>query len=126
MARILITGGAGYVGSHCAKALAAAGHEVVVFDNLLFGHREFVRFGPLIEGDVRNGAALDAVFYAYRFDAFMHFAALAYYASGNRPTWQTTAGPIGASAGDARPHAVLIHRPCRWADPAYASRSRSM
>jgi UDP-arabinose 4-epimerase len=78
MARILITGGAGYVGSHCAKALAAAGHDGVVFENLLFGHREFVRWGPLIEGDVRNGAALDAAFSAYRFDAVMHFAALAY------------------------------------------------
>src|SRR5208282_4250220 len=43
MARILITVGAGYVGSHCAKALAAAGHEGVVFDSLLFGRREHVR-----------------------------------------------------------------------------------
>jgi UDP-arabinose 4-epimerase len=78
MARILITGGAGYVGSHCAKALAAAKHEGIIFDNLLFGHREFVRWGPLIEGDVRDGAALDTVFSAYQFDAVMHFAALAY------------------------------------------------
>jgi UDP-arabinose 4-epimerase len=78
MARILITGGAGYVGSHCAKALAAAGHEGVVFDSLLFGHRKFVRWGPLIEGDIRNAAALDAVFSAHQFDAVMHFAALAY------------------------------------------------
>jgi UDP-glucose 4-epimerase len=69
MARILITGGAGYVGSHCAKALAAAGHQGVVFDNLVFGHREFVRWGPLIEGDIRNAAALDAVFSSHRFDA---------------------------------------------------------
>jgi UDP-glucose-4-epimerase GalE len=78
MARILITGGAGYVGSHCTKALVAAGHKGVVFDNLLFGHREFVRWGPLIEGDIRNVSALDAIFSAYRFDAVMHFAALAY------------------------------------------------
>src|SRR5262245_24461918 len=78
MARILITGGAGYVGSHCAKALAAAGHDGVVFDNLLFGHREFVRWGPLIDGDIRDASALDAVFSANRFDAVMHFAALAY------------------------------------------------
>jgi UDP-glucose-4-epimerase GalE len=78
MARILITGGAGYVGSHCTKALAAAGHNSVVFDNLLFGHREFARWGPLIEGDIRDASALDAVFSAYRFDAVMHFAALAY------------------------------------------------
>jgi UDP-glucose-4-epimerase GalE len=78
MARILITGGAGYVGSHCAKAIAAAGHEGVVFDNLAFGHRELVRWGPLIEGDIRDASALDAVFSSYRFDAVMHFAALAY------------------------------------------------
>jgi UDP-glucose-4-epimerase GalE len=78
MARILITGGAGYVGSHCAKALAAAGHEGIVFDNMNFGHREFVRWGPLVEGDIRDAAALDAVFGSQRFDAVMHFAALAY------------------------------------------------
>jgi UDP-glucose-4-epimerase GalE len=78
MTLILITGGAGYVGSHCTKALAAAGHGSVVFDNLLFGHREFARWGPLIEGDIRDASALDAVFSAYRFDAVMHFAALAY------------------------------------------------
>src|SRR6478752_8585894 len=78
MARILITGGAGYVGSHCTKALAAAGHNSVVFDNLVFGHREFAHWGPLIEGDIRDASALDAVFSAYRFDAVMHFAALAY------------------------------------------------
>ena len=78
MARMLITGGAGYVGSHCSKALAAARHEGVVFDNLLFGHREFARWGPLIEGDIRDASALDAVFSAYRFDSVMHFAALAY------------------------------------------------
>src|SRR5262245_1931818 len=78
MARILITGGAGYVGSHGAKALAAAGHEGIVFDSLLFGHREFVRWGTLVEGDIRDAAALDAVFAAHRIDAVMHFAALAY------------------------------------------------
>lgn len=78
MARILITGGAGYVGSHCARALAAAGHEGIVFDNLTFGHREFVRWGPLVEGDIRDAVALDAVFNAQRIDAVMHFAALAY------------------------------------------------
>jgi UDP-arabinose 4-epimerase len=78
MARILITGGAGYVGSHCAKAVATKGHEGVVFDSLLFGHREFVRWGELIEGDIRDAAALAAIFSDYRIDAVMHFAALAY------------------------------------------------
>jgi UDP-arabinose 4-epimerase len=78
MARILIAGGAGYVGSHCVKALAAAGHDCVVFDSLLFGRREFVRWGPLVEGDIRDAAALDAVFTTHRIGAVMHFAALAY------------------------------------------------
>jgi UDP-glucose 4-epimerase len=65
MASILVTGGAGYVGSHCAKALAAAGHEAIVFDNLSFGHREFVRWGKLVEGDIRDSGALEAVFRTY-------------------------------------------------------------
>ena len=78
MACILITGGAGYVGSHCAKALAAKGHDVIVFDNLTLGHREFIRWGRLIEGDIRDAAALDAVFSLAPNRSMMHFAALAY------------------------------------------------
>jgi UDP-glucose-4-epimerase GalE len=78
MARLLITGGAGYVGSHCAKAAALAGHECLSFDNLLFGHRDFVRWGPLIEGDIRDASALARVFSEYRIDAVMHFAGLAH------------------------------------------------
>jgi UDP-arabinose 4-epimerase len=78
LARILITGGAGYVGSHCAKALAKAGHECIVFDSLINGHREFVRWGPLVVGDIRNQEALVAVFAAHAFDAVLHCAALAY------------------------------------------------
>src|SRR5262245_52472657 len=57
MSRILLTGGAGYVGSHCAKALAAAGHEGIVFDSLLFGHCDLVRWGKLIKGDIRDADA---------------------------------------------------------------------
>jgi UDP-arabinose 4-epimerase len=67
-----------YVGSHCAKALSASGHAGIVFDNLLFGHREFVRWGEVVEGDIRDAAALDAVFNVQQIDAVMHFAALAY------------------------------------------------
>jgi UDP-glucose-4-epimerase GalE len=78
MAKILITGGAGYVGSHCAKALASAGHEGIVFDSLQLGHRDFVRWGKLVEGDIRDAAALHAVFATHRIDVVMHFAALAY------------------------------------------------
>jgi UDP-glucose-4-epimerase GalE len=76
--RILVTGGAGYVGSHACKALAAAGHEPIVYDNLTRGHREFARWGPLEEGDIRDGPRLDAAFARHRIDAVMHFAALAY------------------------------------------------
>ena len=50
----------------------------VVFDSLVFGHRELVRWGQLVEENIHDGAALDAVFSAYRFDAVMHFAALPY------------------------------------------------
>ena len=78
MARILITHGAGYVGSHCAKALAAVGHQGVVLDNIVFGHREVRTLGTIDEADIRDAAALDAVFSSHRFDAVMHFAALAY------------------------------------------------
>jgi UDP-glucose-4-epimerase GalE len=78
MSTILVTGGAGYVGSHACKALAAAGHTPVVYDNLSRGHREFARWGPLEVGDLCEAAKLDAVFARHRIDAVMHFAALAY------------------------------------------------
>jgi UDP-glucose-4-epimerase GalE len=77
MSTILVTGGAGYVGSHACKALAAAGHTPVVYDNLSRGHREFARWGPLEVGDLGDAAKLDAVFARHRIDAVMHFAALA-------------------------------------------------
>ena len=78
MSTILVTGGAGYVGSHACKALAAAGHTPVVYDNLSRGHREFARWGPLEVGDLGEAAKLDAVLARHRIDAVMHFAALAY------------------------------------------------
>ncbi len=73
--KILILGGAGYIGAHTAKALARRGDTPIVFDNLSSGHRDFVRWGPLIEGDIRNAATLDAAFQAYKPDAVIHFAA---------------------------------------------------
>ena len=75
--RILVTGGAGYVGSHCAKLLNAAGHHVVVLDNLVHGHREAVRFGPLIEADLRDRDATRRALEQNPVDAVIHFAALA-------------------------------------------------
>lgn len=76
--RVAVVGGAGYIGSHAAKALARAGHEPVVIDNLSTGHREAVRWGPLHEVDIRDRASLSAAFAAIRPEAVMHFAALAY------------------------------------------------
>ena len=74
--RVLIVGGAGYIGAHCARELEEHGIEVVVYDNLSTGHREAVR-SELIAGDIRDREALRRTFEARRFDAVMHFAAKA-------------------------------------------------
>jgi UDP-glucose-4-epimerase GalE len=75
---ILVTGGAGYIGSHTAKSLAQAGYQPVVVDNLGRGHREAVKWGPLIEADIADRAAIERVFADYRIEAVFHFAAFAY------------------------------------------------
>lgn len=75
---ILVTGGAGYIGSHACKALARAGHTPVTLDNFVYGHRRAVRWGPLVEGDVGDRALLLRTLGEYRIDAVMHFAAYAY------------------------------------------------
>jgi UDP-glucose-4-epimerase GalE len=75
---VLVTGGAGYVGSHACKALAHAGYLPVAYDNLSRGHREAVRWGPLVEGDTADRARLRAAIAQYRIEAVLHFAAFAY------------------------------------------------
>lgn len=75
MMRVLVTGGAGYIGSQTAKALSKAGHESVVLDNLATGHRETVKWGPFIEGDVGDKALLEKVIKEHRIEAVLHFAA---------------------------------------------------
>ena len=75
---VLVTGGAGYVGSHTAKALAGAGYTPVVFDNFVYGHRDAVRWGPLVEGDLGDGALLSETIRRFDIAAVMHFAAFAY------------------------------------------------
>ena len=75
---ILVTGGAGYIGSHVAKELSRSGFQPVIYDNLARGHRSAVRWGPLEIGDIRDEAALDTVFRRHRPAAVLHFAALAY------------------------------------------------
>jgi UDP-arabinose 4-epimerase len=78
MKTILVTGGAGFVGSHACKALARAGYLPVTFDNLEHGHERAVKWGPLERGDLRNEHDLARVFEARRPWAVMHFAAYAY------------------------------------------------
>ncbi|MCS7025423.1 MAG: UDP-glucose 4-epimerase GalE [Bryobacteraceae bacterium] len=74
--RVLVTGGAGYIGSHVAKALARAGHQPIVVDNLSMGHRWAVRWGPLIEADLADRARLCELLKGV--DAVIHLAASAY------------------------------------------------
>ncbi|AQS46642.1 UDP-glucose 4-epimerase GalE [Thioclava nitratireducens] len=76
MKHVLVTGGAGYIGSHACKALAAAGYVPVCFDNFSTGWKEAVKFGPVEEGDLADRARLDEVFAKYQPIAVMHFAAL--------------------------------------------------
>ncbi|MBR7619196.1 UDP-glucose 4-epimerase GalE [Phenylobacterium sp. 20VBR1] len=76
MQTVLVSGGAGYVGSHTCLRLSEAGFNPVVFDNLSNGHAEFVQWGPLEVGDIRDSTRLDAVFAAHKPVAVLHFAAL--------------------------------------------------
>ena len=75
---VLIVGGAGYIGSQTAKAVAAAGLEPVVFDNLVYGHEWAVKWGPLVRGDLADRALLVDVMKRHGVDAVIHFAAYAY------------------------------------------------
>ncbi len=73
---ILVTGGAGYIGSHACKALKAAGFQPVTYDNLSTGWADAVKFGPFERGDLNDRRRLDAVFAAYKPEAVLHFGAL--------------------------------------------------
>ena len=72
---VLVTGGAGYIGSHTAKALQAAGYRVVVYDNLTMGHRQAVRYGDLIEGDICDVISVREALRRHEIFAVLHFAA---------------------------------------------------
>jgi UDP-glucose-4-epimerase GalE len=72
---VLVTGGAGYIGSHAAKALSRAGYHVVVFDNLAAGHRQAARYGDFVQGDIGDTGAVAAALKRHACFAVMHFAA---------------------------------------------------
>jgi UDP-glucose-4-epimerase GalE len=82
--RVLVAGGAGYIGSHAAKALRQTGFEPVVFDDLSSGHEHAVRWGPLVRGDIRNADAVRAAIREYRPEAVMNFAARIEVGEGER------------------------------------------
>jgi len=95
--KVLVTGGAGYIGSHVVRQLGEAGHDIVVFDNLSTGYRWAVTYGELVVGDLADEAAVEALFSAHRFEAVLHFAAnivvpesvtnpLKYYSNNTRNT----------------------------------------
>lgn len=78
MKNILVVGGAGYIGSHTCKQLKKRGFNPIVFDNLIYGHKEFVKWGEFILGNLSDKEHLKLLFEHYSIDAVMHFAAFAY------------------------------------------------
>ncbi|NLI33395.1 MAG: UDP-glucose 4-epimerase GalE [Deltaproteobacteria bacterium] len=81
---ILVTGGAGYIGSHTSKLLKKVGHTPIVFDNLSNGWAEWVKYGPFAFGDIRNEEALFRTLSGFQADAVIHFAAKAYVEESTR------------------------------------------
>jgi UDP-arabinose 4-epimerase len=107
--RVLVAGGAGYIGSHTCKVLAAAGHTPVVFDNLHTGHEWAAKWGPFERGDINDPAALAAVLTRHRPEAVINFAALAYVGESNRePTryYRTNVGGLLTLIETMRAHDV--------------------
>ena len=74
--KVLVTGGAGYIGSHTVKNLLAKGHDVVVFDNFSSGRKELLTGGQVVKADLKDPAALDGVFQNHKLEAVLHFASL--------------------------------------------------
>lgn len=75
---VLVCGGAGYIGSHINKQLHKEGYETIVFDNLIYGHEEAVKWGTFVKGDLTNELDIEEVFEKYDIEAVFHFAAFAY------------------------------------------------
>jgi UDP-arabinose 4-epimerase len=107
--RVLVAGGAGYIGSHTCKALAEAGHAPIVYDNLHTGHAWAVKWGAFEHGDLNDAAILGAVLRKHRPDAVINFAALAYVGDSTRePTlyYRTNVGGMLTLMETMRTHGV--------------------
>ena len=98
MTRVLVTGGAGFVGSHTCKALARAGYTPIAFDNLERGHRWAVKWGPFERGDIRSEQDLTRVFQKWKPDVVVHFAAYAYVGKSSESPTKYYDNNVGGSA----------------------------
>lgn len=78
MIHILVVGGAGYIGSYMCKYLAGNGYNPIVLDNLVYGHRQAIKWGPFVEGSMSDSGLLNQIFSEYQIAAVMHFAAFCY------------------------------------------------
>lgn len=94
---VLVTGGAGYIGSHTCKALARAGYLPVTLDNLSRGHELAVRWGPLVSGELQDRALVERTLREHRIDAVVHFAAYAYVGESMREPGKYFANNVAGS-----------------------------
>ena len=128
--KILVTGGAGYIGSHMVLLLEKSGHDVVVLDNLSNGHRESIFSTPFILGDISDRPTLDRVMGEGKFDAVMHFASFIqvgesvispskYYDNNVSKTLVLLDAMINAGITQ---FIFLIHRSHFWSPPEVAHR----
>lgn len=83
MKSVLVTGGAGYIGSHVCKALSQAGCQPITYDNFSRGHKEFVKWGPFVQADILQGEKLESAMREYKVEAVIHMAAFAYVGESN-------------------------------------------
>jgi UDP-glucose-4-epimerase GalE len=121
---VLVTGGAGYIGSHACKALAAAGYEPVAYDNLARGHRSAVQWGPFEQGDIADTERVKAVLQHHRPVALMHFAAYSYVGESvgdpllyYRNNIAATAALIGAIVGTTKMPVVFSSTAAVYGNP---------
>lgn len=93
---VLVTGGAGYIGSHTCKALACAGYFPVTLDNLVHGHRQAVRWGPLVEGDIRDKDLVQRTVSQHHIESVLHFAGFCYVGESMRDPAKYFDNNVGA------------------------------